>query len=81
MTVRVIPFDVDGFAGAECAMVFAGGAIPRLDTVLRDAPHGTAFLDAQSQLAGFRTLFRKVEASSFGSRESRDFIHRMAKDL
>ncbi|WP_329119840.1 helix-turn-helix domain-containing protein [Streptomyces sp. NBC_01465] len=81
VTLRIIPFDVDGFAGAECAMVFAGGPIPRLDTVLRDAPHGTAFLDAESQLARFRTLFRKVEGVSLGPRESRDFIHRTAKEL
>ncbi|CAM5690275.1 XRE family transcriptional regulator OS=Streptomyces alboniger OX=132473 GN=CP975_16560 PE=4 SV=1 [Streptomyces alboniger] len=38
VTVRVIPFDLDGFAGASCAMMHVGGPIPRLGTVLRDAP-------------------------------------------
>ncbi|MGW1026697.1 helix-turn-helix domain-containing protein [Streptomyces sp. NPDC002577] len=49
-TVRVIPTDVPGFAGASSAMMYVGGSLPRLDTVLRDSPHGTAFLDGESQL-------------------------------
>ncbi len=39
ITVRVIPFALEGFAGAASAMVYAGGAVPELDTVVRDAPH------------------------------------------
>jgi transcriptional regulator with XRE-family HTH domain len=81
VTVRVIPFDLDGFAGSSSAMVYAGGAIPQLDTVLRDAPHGTGFLDTEAQLARFRTLFRKVEKVSLSPERSRDFIHQMAKEL
>ncbi|MFJ9680007.1 helix-turn-helix domain-containing protein [Streptomyces sp. NPDC101194] len=81
VTVRVVPFDTDGFAGAGSAMVYAGGPVPRLDTVVRDAPHGTAFLDGESQLDRFRALFRKVEAASLDPGTSRDFIHRMAKEL
>lgn len=38
ITVRVIPFDLDGFAGAGSAMMYAGGPVPRLDTVVRDCP-------------------------------------------
>ncbi|MBC7272828.1 MAG: helix-turn-helix transcriptional regulator [Streptomyces sp.] len=81
VTVRVIPFDVDGFAGAGGAMVFAGGPLPKLDTVVRDAPHGTVFIDAEAQLCRFRTLFRKLEAVSLDPERSRDFIHRLAKEL
>jgi hypothetical protein len=44
--VRVIPFDVDGFAGAGAMMFYAGGRVPDLDTVQRDAPYGSVFLDA-----------------------------------
>ncbi|MGW0285857.1 DUF5753 domain-containing protein [Streptomyces sp. NPDC003236] len=81
VTVRVIPFDLDGFAGAGSAMVYAGGPLPRLDTVVRDGPHGTAFVDAEAQLQRFRTLFRRLEASSLEPERSRDFIHRLAKEL
>ncbi|MFF8031033.1 helix-turn-helix domain-containing protein [Streptomyces sp. NPDC016626] len=81
LTVRVIPFDVEGFAGAGSAMTYAGGAVPRLDTVVRDGPHGATFIDSEAQLAAFRTLFHKVEAVSLPPERSRDFIHRLAKEL
>ena len=81
ITVRVIPFGLEGFAGAASAMVYAGGIVPKLDTVVRDAPLGTVFIDAEAQLGSFRTLFRKVEAVSLEPGPSRDFIHRLVKEL
>jgi transcriptional regulator with XRE-family HTH domain len=81
VTVRVIPFDLDGFAGAGSAMVYAGGPISKLDTVVRDGPHGTAFIDAEAQLGRFRTLFRRLEAASLEPEGSRDFISKLAKEL
>ncbi|MBA2806777.1 helix-turn-helix domain-containing protein [Streptomyces sp. KM273126] len=81
ITVRVIPFDLDRFAGATNAMMYAGGAVPKLDTAARDAPHGAAFIDSEAQLSAFRTLFRKVEAASLEPERSRDFIHRLTKEL
>ncbi|MEU5095799.1 helix-turn-helix transcriptional regulator [Streptomyces sp. NPDC020996] len=81
VTVRVIPFDLPGFAGAASAMTYAGGSVPRLDTVVRDGPHGATFIDSAAQLDAFRTLFRKVEAVSLTPERSRDFIHRLAKEL
>ncbi|MET7455113.1 helix-turn-helix transcriptional regulator [Streptomyces sp. NPDC005574] len=80
-TVRVIPTDQDGFAGAGASMMYTGGPVPRLDTGLRDAPTGTAFIDAGPQLAQLRTLFRKVEQAALAPLASRDFIHRLAKEL
>ncbi|MEU2981623.1 helix-turn-helix domain-containing protein [Streptomyces hirsutus] len=81
VTVRVIPFDVEGFGGAGSAMIYAGGATPVLDTVVRDGPHGTAFVDAEAQLQRFRKLFRKVEAVALEPERSRAFIHRLTKEL
>ncbi len=81
VTVRVIPFDLDGFGGSWTAMMLAGGAVARLDTVVRDGPHGAAFIDSEAQLGVFRTLFRKVETVSLDPERSRDFIHRLAKEL
>ncbi|MGW0768635.1 helix-turn-helix domain-containing protein [Streptomyces sp. NPDC002676] len=80
-TVRVIPFTSQGFAGAGIEMMYVGGPLPQLDTVLRDAPHGTAFIDAESQLARFRALLNKVGKSALQPVASRDFIHRMTKEL
>ncbi|MER5536325.1 helix-turn-helix domain-containing protein [Streptomyces mirabilis] len=81
VALRVIPFDVDGFAGASSSLVYAGGRVPALDTVQRDTPYGSAFVDASAQLQAMRTLFRKVESASLDTKQSRDFIHRLSKEL
>ncbi len=81
VTVRVIPFALDDFAGAGSTMVHLGGAVSRLDTVVRDAPHGTAFVDSEAQLEHFRKLFRKVKAGSLPPGRSRDLIHQLAKEV
>ncbi|GHE53165.1 transcriptional regulator [Streptomyces spiralis] len=81
VTLRVIPFDLDGFGLATSTMTYVSGPVPKLDTVVRDAPHGTVFIDAEAQLSAFRRLFRKVEAVSLEPERSRDFIHRLSKEL
>jgi transcriptional regulator with XRE-family HTH domain len=81
VTVRVIPFDLDGFGGTWTTMMLAGGPVPRLDTAVRDAPHGTSFVDSEAQLAVFRMLFHRVEGASLDPERSRDFIHRLGKEL
>ncbi|MFJ6069486.1 helix-turn-helix domain-containing protein [Streptomyces sp. NPDC093065] len=81
VSVRVIPFDLDGFARAASTMTYVGGAVPKLDTVVRDVPHGSAFIDSEAQLGAFRTRFRKVEAVSLDPDRSRDLINRLAKEL
>jgi hypothetical protein len=81
VTVRVIPFAQDDFAGGGSTMVHLGGAVPRLDTVVRDAPHGTAFVDSEAQLDHFRKLFRKVKEEALPPEQSRDLIHQLAKEL
>jgi len=80
-TVRVIPTDQDGFGGADASMMYMGGPVPRLDTGLQDAPTGIAFIDAEPQLHQLRTLFRKVERATLDPTASRDFIHRLSKEL
>ncbi|MET8166052.1 helix-turn-helix transcriptional regulator [Streptomyces sp. NPDC005329] len=80
-TLRIIPTDQDGFAGAGASMMYMGGPVPRLDTCLRDTPTGTAFIDAEPHLAQLRTLFRKVEKATLDPAMSRDFIHRLTKEL
>lgn len=80
-SVRVIPIDQDGFGGTGASMMYLGGPVPKLDTGLRDSPTGTAFIDAEPQLEHLRTLLRRVEKASLDPVASRDFIHRLTKDL
>ncbi|MEX1658948.1 helix-turn-helix transcriptional regulator [Streptomyces pseudovenezuelae] len=81
ITLRVIPFDLDGFARASSTMTYVGGPLPKLDTVVRDTPHGSVFIDAEAQLGSYRTRFHMVEAVSLEPDQTRDFIHRLAKEL
>ncbi|WP_326721193.1 MULTISPECIES: helix-turn-helix transcriptional regulator [unclassified Streptomyces] len=81
ITLRVIPFDLDGFASAANTMTYVGGPVSKLDTVLRDAPHGSVFIDSEAQLNIYRTSFRRVEDTSLEPEKSRDFIHKLAKEL
>ncbi|MCX3060642.1 helix-turn-helix domain-containing protein [Streptomyces beihaiensis] len=81
VVVRVIPVDQDDFAGAGASMLYVGGPLPQLDTGLRDAPTGTAFIDAEPQLKRLRTLLRKVEKATLAPSASTEFIHRLSKEL
>lgn len=81
MSIRVVPFDVDGFAGSGYSMLYADGPVPQLDTVQLDNAHGSVFLDAYAQLATYRDLFDKVERTSLDRAESRDLIDRVAREL
>ncbi|WP_262056260.1 helix-turn-helix domain-containing protein [Streptomyces sp. STR69] len=81
ITLRVIPFDLDGFASAASTMTYVGGSVPRLDTVVRDAPHGSVLINSEAQLNTYRTAFRKVESASLEPEQSRDFIRALAQEL
>ncbi|MFI2434769.1 helix-turn-helix domain-containing protein [Streptomyces sp. NPDC018693] len=81
ITVRVIPLALEGFARASATMLYIGGPVAKLDTVVRDAPHGSVFVDSEAQLSAYRTRLRKVEEASLTPDRSRDFIYKLAKDL
>lgn len=81
ITLRLIPFTAEGFAGLGYSMLHLGGPVPQLDTVQLDSLHGITFVDADAQLRRYRALFEKAAASSLGPDESRSRIHRLAKEL
>lgn len=81
ISVRVIPFGAEEFAGAGYSMLHAGGPMPRLDTVQLDRPGGAGYLHAEAQLNKYRMTFRKVAGAALEERPSRDLIHRLTKEL
>jgi transcriptional regulator with XRE-family HTH domain len=81
VTLRVVPFDRDDFAGANASMLHASGPVSQLDTVLQDSPQGSAFVHAQAQLSRLSSLFDKVEQASLEPAASRDLIHRIEQEL
>ncbi|WP_447039120.1 Scr1 family TA system antitoxin-like transcriptional regulator [Streptomyces sp. DSM 118878] len=81
VTVRVVPFDVDGFAALGHPLLYTGGPVPQLDTVLMDTPHGGAFLDGEAQLSRYREVMHKVEGAALGVLESRNLIDRIRQSM
>ena len=81
VTVRVIPFAAEGFAGMGDFVLYATGPLPRLDTVQIDQVHGSAFLDGEAQLEHCRHRLGAAEQLALSPEESRDFIHQIAREL
>ncbi|MFI1729067.1 helix-turn-helix domain-containing protein [Streptomyces acidicola] len=81
VTLRVIPFVAEGFAGAGLAAQYVGGVVPQLDTVQIDTPHGAEFVDAPAQLHRYRAKFESVDSAALPQDASRDLIRRIAQEL
>lgn len=81
ITVLVIPFDAGAFPGSGQSLAYGLGPVPQLDTVHLDQSHGSVLLDAEVQLAKYRTLLDRMDAVALGPQKSRDFIHSIAHQL
>ncbi|MFI0088613.1 DUF5753 domain-containing protein [Streptomyces bobili] len=62
ISVRVVTYDAEGFAGLGSPVMYACSAVPQLDTVQLDALHGVLFLDAEAQLAWYRLLLALIHS-------------------
>ncbi|MFD6290902.1 helix-turn-helix domain-containing protein [Streptomyces sp. NPDC060205] len=81
VTIRVIPFTADGFAGAGHSMQYVGGVVPRLDTVQIDSSHGAVFIDAPAQLGRYQARFASVDNAALTQDASLDLIRRITREL
>ncbi|MEV7287726.1 helix-turn-helix transcriptional regulator [Streptomyces sp. NPDC093252] len=81
VSVRVVPFAIGGFPNAGSSTLYAYGAVPQLDTVQTDTPHGPAFLDAETRLSNYRAVLDRTEERSLDAGQSRDFIHEIAQQV
>lgn len=81
LTLRVIPFSADGFAGAGFPMQYVGGVVPQLDTVQIDTTHGAEFIDATARLNRYRTLFASIDKAALPQDASVDLIRRIVQEL
>ncbi|MDQ0776024.1 transcriptional regulator with XRE-family HTH domain [Streptomyces aurantiacus] len=81
VSIRVIPFTVDGFAGAGHAMQYVGGPVPQLDTVQLDSTHGAVFIDAPAQLHRYRARWERVASAAAEQDASLDLIRRITQEL
>ncbi|MEU7422847.1 helix-turn-helix transcriptional regulator [Streptomyces sp. NPDC040750] len=81
INVQVVPFELESFSWGASTMAYLGGSVSKLDTVIRDAPTGAMYVDAEDQLASYRARYQKVKAMAFGPERSRDLILRLTKEL
>ncbi|MCD9142798.1 helix-turn-helix domain-containing protein [Streptomyces albireticuli] len=81
VTLRVVPFKVEGFGGTGFSMLYANGPVPQLDTVQIDAAHDCVFVNNHPQLAKYRLVLDKIRSASLPPGRSRDLIRQVARDL
>ena len=81
VSVRVIPFERDGFSGSGFSMLYLDGPVRKLDTAQFDTAHGSLFVDAETELAGYRAFLDRVRDLSLPEAASMDLIHRIARQL
>lgn len=80
--VRVIPFGTTSFPAAGQSFDYLEGPVPQLDTVQLDSHHGACeFLDAEAQLGKYRAVLDRTESCALSPKASRDFIHRLSRDI
>jgi transcriptional regulator with XRE-family HTH domain len=79
--IRVIPFDVDTFPGEAENLHLISGVIPELDTVQVDLVKRTEFIHSEANLNSYRNMLTRVEEVALTMQKSRDFVHRVAKEL
>lgn len=81
ITIRVLPVSQGSFPGAGHALLYAEGVVPQLDTAQLDSAHGPEFMHAEGQLSKYRSHLEWMEANALDASASRDFIHRVCKEL
>ncbi|KIF00628.1 DNA-binding protein [Streptomyces sp. RSD-27] len=81
ISIRVLPIAQGVFPGAGHALLYAEGPVPQLDTVQLDSAHGPGFMDAENQLSKYRSHLEWMDTKALGTSASRDFIHRIHKEL
>ncbi|MET9320267.1 helix-turn-helix transcriptional regulator [Streptomyces sp. NPDC003038] len=80
ITIQAIPFSAGAFPGSGQSIYYAHGPVPQLDSVQLDQSHGLVFLDAEPQLAKYRTLFERLEAVALNPAQTRDLISSIVRN-
>lgn len=81
VTLRLIPFASEGFAGAGHSVQYLGGAVPQLDTAQIDTAHDAEFIDAPARLHHYRSRLDRVDSTALPQDASLDLIRRIAQEL
>lgn len=81
VTIRVIPFSNERFVETTHPVVYAGGVVPKLDTVRVEGPVGCSFLGAEAVLRDYRAIFEQAVKASLTPSSSLDLIRDIAREV
>ncbi|MZE79632.1 helix-turn-helix domain-containing protein [Streptomyces xinghaiensis] len=81
ITVRVIPFGGAPFPCSGQGIDYFSGPVRQLDTVQIDTEHGVELVDAQTRLDRYRLVLDRMENAALSPAASKNFLHRLARDL
>ncbi|MER7755800.1 helix-turn-helix transcriptional regulator [Kitasatospora sp. NPDC097643] len=79
--IRVIPFTAHTYPGPVESAIYTVGEVSELDTVEVESSRGPIFFDAPGELESYREVFNRIDKAALSDEESRDLIHRTAKNL
>ncbi|MEU0804224.1 helix-turn-helix transcriptional regulator [Streptomyces sp. NPDC005970] len=81
VTIQVIPFSSGTFPGSGQSIDYVLGPVPQLDTTQLDLAWGCQFVDAEAELARYKAVVDRMEATALKPDESRDFIHGIVRSM
>ncbi|MFD4560337.1 helix-turn-helix domain-containing protein [Streptomyces sp. NPDC058469] len=81
LTIRVIPFSAEGFAGAGHPMQYVSGVVPQLDTVQIDTIHGAELIDAVAQLGSYKARLELIGSAALAEDASLALVRDIAQNL
>lgn len=79
--VRVVPLTASDVTASIQPFTFAGGPVPRLDTVLVNSSFAGQYLDADAQLKKYRALLDRMRHMALDINASRHLIHSATKEI
>ncbi|MFF9777739.1 helix-turn-helix domain-containing protein [Streptomyces sp. NPDC013978] len=81
VTIRVIPFASQDFAGGGYPLLYLSGPVTQLDTAQADTPRGSVFFDEEQDLGEYRARYERVEQTALPADKSRELISRLIREL
>ncbi|WP_405798580.1 helix-turn-helix domain-containing protein [Streptomyces sp. NBC_01506] len=81
ITVLVAPFGTGSYPSAGSGIIYLRDAVPQLDTAQLDTDVASLYAGAQPQLARYRAVLDRLEATARTPEKSRDLIHNIAQSM
>lgn len=81
ITVRVVPFGTGSYPSSGSGIIYLRDTVSQLDSVQLDADTASDYVTAQPQLARYRAVLDRLEATALTPEKSCDLIHNIAQSM